>query len=121
MHNRKDLLITSKGIVKLADFGLARIYCTSDDNNSNNNYNNNNDINRNGCMSHQVATRYYRAPELLFASRNYDFKVDIWAIGVVMGELLTLKTLFPGNNDIDQMYKVFQVLGTPNPKTWHVR
>ena len=104
--------MTSQGIIKLADFGLARIYRGPDSIT--------NDINESGYMSHQVATRYYRAPELLYASRTYDFMVDIWAAGVVMAELLTLKTIFPGNNDIDQMYKVFQIMGTPNPGNWEV-
>ena len=99
-----DLLVTSKGIIKLADFGLARIY----------------DPVNPKALSHQVATRWYRSPELLFASRNYDFSADIWSVGVVLGELLGLKPLFPGNNDIDQMYKVFQIMGSPNPDVWPV-
>jgi len=73
-----------------------------------------------GAMSHQVATRHYRAPELLFASRNYDYAVDMWSLAVVMFELLTLQTLFPGTNDIDQMFRVFQVMGSPIPDKWPV-
>lgn len=74
-----------------------------------------------GAMSHQVATRHYRAPELLFASRSYDYAVDTWSLAVVMFELLTLQTLFPGSNDIDQMFRVFQVMGSPTPDKWPVR
>jgi serine/threonine protein kinase len=71
-------------------------------------------------MSHQVATRQYRAPELLFASRTYNEKVDIWSIAVVKIELILLRTLFPSHNDIDQMSKVFQVVGSPTPDRWPV-
>ncbi len=94
-----NLLISNYGTIKLGDFGLARV-CNI----------NNTEI----SMSHQVATRWYRAPELLFASRKYTFTMDIWAVGVVIAELINLTPLFPGINDIDQLYRVFQGLGTPN-------
>ena len=71
-------------------------------------------------MSHQVATRWYRAPELLYAARNYGFPSDIWSVGVVMAELMSLRPMFPGNNDIDQMYKVFQIMGSPTVEIWPV-
>ena len=145
-----DLLLTSCGVIKLADFGLARIYCASsssdddlrdqdtaviagsptthmDQSNSNawdnrDNYDGSSPCRMDrGAMSHQVATRHYRAPELLFASRNYDYAVDTWSLAVVMFELLTLQTLFPGSNDIDQMFRVFQVMGSPTPDRWPVR
>lgn len=90
--------------MKLSDFGLARIYVS----------------NNAKSLSHQVATRSYRAPELLFASRHYDFSVDIWGIGVIMVELMIKRPLFPGNNDLDQMYRVFQVMGTPTAENWPV-
>lgn len=72
-------------------------------------------------LSHQVATRQYRAPELLFASTSYNFAVDIWSLAVIFVELVTLQTFFPSHNDIDQMYKVFQVMGSPIPGRWPVR
>ena len=60
-------------------------------------------------MSHQVATRWYRAPELLFGARHYDAAVDIWGVGAVFVELLNLNPLCPGRSDIDQLYRVLQV------------
>jgi serine/threonine protein kinase len=99
-----DFLITNRGLLKLADFGLARVY----------------DPVEHDPLSHQVCTRQYRPPELLFASKTYTTSVDIWGLGVIFVELMALKTLFPGQNDIDQMFKVFQVLGTPDPLTWPV-
>jgi serine/threonine protein kinase len=100
-----NILISQNGMVKIADFGLARVY----------------DRNSTDSMSHQVATRWYRPPELLFASRNYSESVDIWSTGAIIAELMTLSPLFPGNNDIDQIYKVFQVMGTPQLEHWPVR
>jgi serine/threonine protein kinase len=99
-----NILIAQTGQVKIADFGLARVY----------------DKNSRDSMSHQVATRWYRPPELLFASRNYTESVDIWSTGAIIAELMTLSPLFPGNNDIDQIYKVFQVMGTPKLDQWPV-
>ncbi|KAG2901330.1 hypothetical protein PC114_g13191 [Phytophthora cactorum] len=61
--------------------------------------------------SHQVATRWYRAPELLFGSRHYDTAVDTWAVGTVFAELLRPTPLFAGQNDLDQIFQVIQVLG----------
>ena len=90
-----NVLLTDTGKIKLADFGLARIYDTRPGA---------------GSLSHQVATRWYRAPELLYASRSYTPAVDVWGVGTVIAELWMLIPLFPGNNDIDQMFRVFQVL-----------
>ena len=97
-----NILLTAQGTVRLGDFGLARALPKDFA----------------GSLSHQVATRWYRAPELLFASRRYNTAVDIWSIGVVTVELLLLSPLFPGNNDIDQLYRVFQIMGSPNLQSW---
>ncbi len=101
-----DFLVSkSSGVLKLADFGLARVHISNDPD----------------SLSHQVSTRQYRAPELLFASRHYDTAIDMWGFAVICVELMTLRPLFPGNNDIDQMYRVFQVMGCPTPDRWPVR
>lgn len=65
-------------------------------------------------------TRWYRAPELLFGARWYGPAVDMWAVGTVFGELASLNPLFPGKNDVDQIYKVLQVLGSPTEESWPV-
>ena len=101
-----DILIGHDGSLKLADFGLARIY-TLDGNDA--------------VLSHQVCTRWYRPPELLYGSKTYDLTVDVWSAGAVLAEVILLRPLFPGNSDIDQMAKVFQVMGSPTTTNWPVR
>ncbi|ETE70966.1 Cyclin-dependent kinase 20, partial [Ophiophagus hannah] len=97
-----NLLISSTGQLKIADFGLARVFTSDGDR----------------LYSHQVATRWYRAPELLYGARKYDEGVDLWAVGCIFAELLNNSPLFPGENDIEQLCCVLRVLGTPNQKTW---
>lgn len=98
-----NLLIDGAGRLKLADFGLARVLAPPP---------------RGRPYSHQVATRWYRAPELLYGARHYDEGVDLWAVGCIFGELLNLSPLFPGENDIEQLCCVLRVLGTPSPSVW---
>lgn len=97
-----NLLISSTGLLKIADFGLARVF--------------QNDGTR--LYSHQVATRWYRSPELLYGARKYDEGVDLWAVGCIFGELLNNSPLFPGETDIEQLCCVQRVLGTPNEQKW---
>ncbi|OQS02218.1 cell cycle-related kinase [Thraustotheca clavata] len=92
-----NLLFDQHGVLKLGDFGLATVYTGTK-----REYN------------HAVATRWYRAPELLFGSREYNYSVDMWSVGVVFAELLQHAPFFPGVNDIDQIFRVFQVLGSPS-------
>ncbi|KAG7386692.1 Cell cycle control protein 50A [Phytophthora pseudosyringae] len=90
-----NLLLSADGVLKLSDFGLATVF-----------------VGQQGhSYSHQVATRWYRAPELLFGTRHYDAAVDMWAVGTVFAELLRPTPLFPGQNDLDQIFRVIQVLG----------
>lgn len=67
-----NILISLQGILKIADFGLARPH----------------DGGANPCYTHTVATRWYRAPELLYGARCYGPAVDLWAVGVILAELL---------------------------------
>ncbi|CAH8470528.1 unnamed protein product [Schistosoma mattheei] len=97
-----NLLISSEGVLKIADFGLARVF----------------ENNNERLYSHQVATRWYRAPELLYGAKKYTNSVDLWAIGCIFGELLNSSPMFPGENDIEQLWFVVRVLGTPNEDIW---
>ena len=107
-----NILLSKNGQLKIGDFGLARLLEHPPNSAA--------AAAGHQSLSHQVATRCYRAPELLYASRHYDFAVDMWSCGVVLGELMLLSPLFPGTNDIDQMFKVFQIMGTPTPDNWPV-
>lgn len=74
-----------------------------------------------GVMSKQpfteyISTRWYRAPECLLTDGYYDLKMDIWGLGCVFFELLALRPLFAGKNELDQVNKIHDVLGTP-PQT----
>ncbi|KAL3278819.1 hypothetical protein HHI36_016339 [Cryptolaemus montrouzieri] len=63
-----------------------------------------------------ISTRWYRSPECLLTVGNYGPKMDVWATGCVFYEMLTLKPLFPGSNELDQLHKIHSILGTPNGK-----
>ena len=70
--------------------------------------------------THQVVTRWYRAPELLFGARKYGTGVDIWAIGCILAELLLRTPLLPGESDLDQLDKITRAFGTPTEEIWPV-
>ena len=72
----------------------------------------------NRINTHQVVTRWYRCPELLFGARQYGVGVDIWAVGCILAELLLRVPFLPGESDLDQLSKIFQALGTPTEETW---
>ena len=84
--------------MKLCDFGFARPYSASN------------------ILTDYVATRWYRAPELLVGSGNYSAPVDLWAIGCIMGELIDGQPLFPGESEIDQIYCIQKVMGSLIPE-----
>ena len=96
-----NLLIAPNGALKLADFGLARVFGSP-----------------NRKFTHQVFARWYRAPELLLGSKVYGPGVDVWAVGCVFAELMLRKPFFPGSSDIDQLGRIYQGLGTPTEETW---
>ncbi|KAJ5730140.1 uncharacterized protein N7483_004648 [Penicillium malachiteum] len=96
-----NLLIASDGEVKLADFGLARSFADP--------YLN---------MTHQVITRWYRPPELLYGARQYSGAVDVWSMGMVFAELLLRVPFVAGNTDLDQISKINDAFGTPAEENW---
>lgn len=65
-----------------------------------------------------MATLYYRAPEILLGSIEYSTPIDIWSVGVIFVEIVTRSTLFPGDSDLDQLFRIFRVFGTPNESMW---
>ncbi|KAJ3022827.1 hypothetical protein HKX48_005160 [Thoreauomyces humboldtii] len=90
----ENLLMSGK-VVKLADFGLAR------------------EIRSRPPYTEYVSTRWYRAPEIILRSTSYSSPIDIWAVGCIFAELFTLRPLFPGNSEMDQLFKIVEILGTP--------
>nr|XP_020769419.1 cyclin-dependent kinase-like 4 [Odocoileus virginianus texanus] len=88
----ENILITKQGIIKICDFGFARILIPGD------------------AYTDYVATRWYRAPELLVGDTQYGSSVDIWAAGCVFAELLTGQPLWPGKSDVDQLYLIIRTL-----------
>ncbi|CAF3726201.1 unnamed protein product [Rotaria sordida] len=84
--------------VSILDFGLARVAST-------------------GAHTDYVSTRWWRAPEIYVNEKKYNEKVDIWSVGCIMAELILLKPLFPGKDTIDQLNKIFDIIGTPDSKT----
>ena len=95
----ENLLITDKMESKLCDFGFARLVSETNDK-----------------LTDYVATRWYRAPELLLSEGKYGKEVDYWAIGCIMGELVDGNPLFPGENELDQIYCIQKVLGNLTDK-----
>lgn len=96
-----NLLMTDKGCVKIADFGLARVYGIPQK-----------------PMTPRVVTLWYRAPELLLGSKTQTTAIDMWAVGCILAELLAHKPLLPGSSEIQQVDLIVQLLGTPNENIW---
>ncbi|XP_051967021.1 mitogen-activated protein kinase 14B-like isoform X2 [Xyrauchen texanus] len=91
-----NLAVNEDCELKILDFGLARL--TDDE------------------MTGYVATRWYRAPEIMLNWMHYNMTVDIWSVGCIMAELLTGRTLFPGTDHIDQLKLIMMLVGTPGPE-----
>ncbi|KAJ3028189.1 UNVERIFIED_CONTAM: hypothetical protein HDU68_002274 [Siphonaria sp. JEL0065] len=90
----ENLLMTGD-VVKIADFGLAR------------------EIRSLPPYTEYVSTRWYRAPEVLLRSTNYSSPIDMWAMGAIIAELITLRPLFPGTSEVDQVFKICSIVGSP--------
>jgi len=95
----QNILISNNGTLKLADFGLARIY------------------DFNVLLTSTVVTLWYRAPEVLLGT-SYATPIDIWSCGCILAELYNRTPLFPGKYETDQLAKIFQIIGTPSVAEW---
>ena len=69
-------------------------------------------------MTHQVVTRWYRSPELLFGARLYSTGVDLWAVGCIIAEMLLRLPFLPGETDLGQLSTIFEFFGSPNEENW---
>ncbi|XP_052455591.1 cyclin-dependent kinase 6-like [Carassius gibelio] len=69
------------------------------------------------CVCVQVVTLWYRAPEVLLQS-SYATPVDLWSVGCIFAEMFRRRPLFRGNSDVDQLGKIFDVVGVPSPEDW---
>ncbi|KAH8104132.1 kinase-like protein [Cristinia sonorae] len=94
-----NLLVNADCELKICDFGLSRGFSSSPEAPS--------------VMTEYVATRWYRAPEIMLAYRGYNTAIDMWSVGCIIAELLQGKPLFKGKDYVDQLNKILDLLGTP--------
>ncbi|EAN33966.1 Cell division control protein 2-like protein [Theileria parva strain Muguga] len=97
----QNLLINREGVLKLADFGLARAFAIPV-----------------RSYTHEVVTLWYRAPDVLMGSKKYSTAVDIWSVGCIFAEMINGVPLFPGISEQDQLKRIFKILGTPSVDSW---
>ena len=97
----QNILIDKSGNLRLADFGLARAFGLPIK-----------------TYTHEVVTLWYRAPEILLGAKQYSVPVDMWSVGCIFAEMAQKRPLFLGDSEIDQLFKIFRVLGTPTEETF---
>ncbi|KAJ1845631.1 Cyclin-dependent kinase catalytic subunit [Coemansia sp. RSA 2708] len=97
----QNLLIDQSGMLKIADFGLGRAFGVPL-----------------RVYTHEVVTLWYRSPEILMGSRHYSIGMDMWSVGCIFAEMVQRKPLFPGDSEIDEIFKIFRILGTPTEEIW---
>ena len=96
-----NILLNSECLVKVADFGLARSVSAQEEGN-------------NAVLTDYVATRWYRAPEILLGSTKYTKAVDVWSLGCILGEMLNKKPIFPGTSTLNQLDRIMELTGRPS-------
>merc|ERR1712157_724 len=94
-----NLLLNTNCDLKIIDFGLARVADVG------------NDVQ---VYTEYVATRWYRAPEVMLNSRSYSVSMDMWSVGCILAEMIQNRPLFPGRHYLDQLDLILAVIGTPN-------
>jgi len=95
----QNLLVSKKGVLKIADFGLARIIASPG-----------------RKMTIGVVSDWYRPPEIFFGSTYYSYSIDIWSAGCIFAEFLIREPIFWGNGEKEILSKIFYLLGVPNVK-----
>ena len=97
----QNLLVNNKGILKIADFGLARFISSPG-----------------RIMSINVISDWYRPPEIFFGANLYSFSIDVWSAGCILGEMVLRKPLFNDDSQIGILTKIFSLLGVPDSSSW---
>ena len=103
-----NLLVNADCELKICDFGLARGFETDPE------------LAKQagaGFMTEYVATRWYRAPEIMLSFQNYTTAIDIWSVGCILAELLGGRPIFKGRDYVDQLNQILHYLGTPSEET----
>jgi serine/threonine protein kinase len=102
MKPHNIVYIENEDAYKLIDFGLTVPYAST----------------RAGLIPWSAATLWWRAPEALLDDAHYNYKIDVWALGVIFYFMVTSTNIFEGNSEIDMLHKIFKIFGTPNDVTW---
>uniref|UniRef100_A0AC35U4B1 Protein kinase domain-containing protein n=1 Tax=Rhabditophanes sp. KR3021 TaxID=114890 RepID=A0AC35U4B1_9BILA len=97
----QNLLVDGKGVLKIADFGLARTIGIPL-----------------RAYTHEIVTLWYRAPEIILGVKRYSHGVDNWSVGCIFAEMATKKPLFQGDSEIDQLFRIFKTMGTAVEDNW---
>lgn len=97
-----NLLINGNCDLKICDFGLARVADP--------------ELDDAGLLTEYVATRWYRAPEIMLNSRGYSKSIDVWSVGCILAEMISGRAIFPGRHYLDQLQLILRVLGSPTPE-----
>ncbi|KAH9322264.1 hypothetical protein KI387_016903, partial [Taxus chinensis] len=97
-----NLLIDNRGILKIADFGLATFFSPG----------------QKQPLTSRVVTLWYRPPELLLGATDYGVGVDLWSTGCILAELLARKPILPGRTEVEQLHKIFKFCGSPSEEYW---
>ncbi|RPA72202.1 MAP kinase MpkA [Ascobolus immersus RN42] len=99
-----NLLVNADCELKICDFGLARGFSIDPEENA-------------GYLTEYVATRWYRAPEIMLSFQSYTKAIDVWSVGCILAELLGGRPFFKGRDYVDQLTQILKLLGTPNEET----
>ncbi|KAJ1429740.1 Serine/threonine-protein kinase, active site [Sesbania bispinosa] len=97
-----NLLIDKKGVLKIADFGLAKSFA----------------VKHEAPLTNRVVTLWYRAPELLLGSTDYDFGIDLWSAGCLLAEMFVGRPIMPGRTEVEQLHMIFKLCGSPSENYW---